>query len=465
MKFINLSFENEELENRFQLQILKQSKKGFLLYQIIPIIVVIILLIDQILKENTIMIFWFIAQEFILGSYLILSFIYPIIFNYLSYYYYLVDFILGTLQFCYFEFKFLHLSADEIMVYQDILLQFFLIYRTRYNYIGGSLTLIFFISVRFYVQIGNGFQLSSIGYLLTGSFFIIEQSKQERFRRKLFIKSQKNKQLELLIEEFIDDQVSIIEKDQQNVRFKTLIFNKKYFDKADQLIQFLKNVRLPQKEQLINYLYKSTKQKETLLGSHQNNNYQVTYQSFILKKQQMFIKIKHLNKKLNKVINYKELYKHLIQGIQLRPQKLYKGKQIIKQLQMKSFYYQFTRYFQYYKVELDVVNYQYLKHIYAVNKIKLISSCQIKPFHSDQKLVFLIVYLIKQIHSNPYHTISMDDNMIRIEFQVSETISQYYIIQINKILYHIGYKQLDESITKPKINIILIDKHDLDKFY
>ena len=38
--------------------------------------------------------------------------------------------------------------------------------------------------------------------------------------------------MELLIEEFIDDQVSIIEKDEENVKFNIVILNKNLSDVA-----------------------------------------------------------------------------------------------------------------------------------------------------------------------------------------------------------------------------------------
>ncbi|KAM3134328.1 hypothetical protein pb186bvf_013613 [Paramecium bursaria] len=467
MKFFNLSFENQELERKFQLQILKQSKKGFKLLQIIPLIMVLILLLDQILKKNIIMALWYLGQGLVLGGYLFISFKYPQLLSHLSSYYYFVDISIGTLQYFYTQFEFLSLEANDIRIYQDILLQSFLIYRTRFSYIGGSLTFIFFIFVRFYIQIAQGFSLSSLAYLFSGSFFIIDQYKQEKFRRKVFLKSQRNQQLQLMIEEFIDDQVSIIEKDSENVRFKTLIFNRKYCEKGEQLIQFLKDVKLPKyNEQLLNYLYQSTNQKETLLGKLQNSNYQITYQSFTLRKQQIFLKIKLLDKQIHKLVNYKELYMHLIQNFQLRPQQKYKGKQIIQSFYMKSFYYQFKKYFQYYKLDLEVISYLFLKQIFNINKIQWISDVYIKPFHSDKKLVFLLVYLIKQIKSNYTLTISVDDNRIMIEFYVVEFISQYYQTQINKILYHIGYHQLYEQISSSKkIQIILIDKYSLEKYY
>ena len=67
----------------------------------------------------------------------------------------------------------------------------------------------------------------------------------------------------------------------------------------------------------------------------------------------MFIKIKKIDHQIDKVINYKELYQYIIKKLQFRSSKLYRGGSILQTIHLKSFYYQFSRYFIYYKIDLE----------------------------------------------------------------------------------------------------------------
>ncbi|KAM3134339.1 hypothetical protein pb186bvf_013624 [Paramecium bursaria] len=100
------------------------------------------------------------------------------------------------------------------------------------------------------------FRQHLFAYLISGSYFIIDQYQQEKVQRKLFLKSYQ--QFELLIDEFIDDQVIILEKDEENVTFQNKILNNKLPEICNDFNLFLKNVSIPQyKSKLQNYLYKS----------------------------------------------------------------------------------------------------------------------------------------------------------------------------------------------------------------
>ncbi|KAM3134326.1 hypothetical protein pb186bvf_013611 [Paramecium bursaria] len=467
MKYINLNFENKQLEKEFQLEILKQAKKGFLQYQLITILVNTLLVVDQIIKQNVVVVLWFSAIELTIGTFVYISYRWPTILNYVQYYYYNLDFFIGLLQICYHEFSFLNIKQNDIQIYQDILLQFFLIYHSRYNYLGSALMFINFISIRVYIQMSNGYSTASMAYLCSGLYFIIQQYQQEKNRRKLFLKSQRNKQLELLIEEFIDDQVSIIEKDEQNVRFKTIIINNKLSKLADQFNLFLKDLKLSyQKEQLLNYLYQTTKSREILICKHQQQTYQITYQTFQLRKIQIFLKIKPVDQQIRKIFNFKDLYKQIIQTVQFKPCKLYKGKKVMQTLYLKSFYQQFSKYYQFYQVDLEQVSEKFLMYLFSLNKLKWVANDFTISFHSDKKLLFILVFLIKRIIRTDILYIKIDQQMLQIDFNVSNKISQNYLTQINKILYHVGYFQLRKSITKQtRISLILLDCRGLEKIY
>ncbi|KAM3134332.1 hypothetical protein pb186bvf_013617 [Paramecium bursaria] len=194
---------------------------------------------------------------------------------------------------------------------------------------------------------------------------------------------------------------------------------------------------------------------------NKRNNYQTIYINHQNRKKhyQATIKITIIKSNANPLVqknsksNYKELYIHLIKALQLLPNQLYKGNQIVKGLLMKSCQQQFTRYFQFYLIQKKS------------NKIKWISNSYIKL--QIINLFFFLANLLIYINSNEILTLDIDDNQIKIEFYVIYNISQYNITQINKILYHIGYYLINQQYIPilNTIELILIDKNGLEKYY
>ncbi|KAM3134307.1 hypothetical protein pb186bvf_013592 [Paramecium bursaria] len=468
MKYFKLSFDNDKLEQEFQSQIIKQATEAFSLYQSIFIIGTAILIVDSIIKKNLVMIIWLLKLQILQCSTLIISLIWPKTQKYIKFYYYYLDMALATAQLYYTKFYLVNLDQNDVQIYMDLLLQLFFLTQFRYNHIGASFMFIYFVSIRLYIQISNGFSLVSIGYVFSGLYFIIQQYHQEKNRRKLFIKSQRNKQLEYLIEEFIDDQVCIIEKDEQNITFKTIIQNKQITKSDFQFNQFLKEAKIPShKSKLLNYLYKSTKQKDSLICSYQSQSYQITYQSFTLMNQQLFIKIKLLDQQISKIVNYKKLYQYIIQNISLKPSKLYKGKTLVKTIYLMSFYYSFSKYYKHYKVKLDYVSELFLQYLFNKTKIQWIQNTSLKSFKTDKKLFYILFHLIKNITLDELLIFEMKQEMIYVEFIVNNDNFQNQLTEINKILYHIGYGETKQTTTlnQIRISMVLLDKNGLERFY
>ncbi|KAM3134342.1 hypothetical protein pb186bvf_013627 [Paramecium bursaria] len=469
MNYLSQCFQNEDLERKYQKQILKQAINSFLRYQIIMTLVIFILLIDQIIKQNIIMMVWFSILFSTLIVALIGAYKWPVFYNYIKYYYQHLEVLIATLQIFYDEFYFLNISQNEISIYMDIILQVFLIAHIRFNFIQSSFIFIYFISVRVYIQMSSEFSLAPFAYLISGSYFLIDQYQQEKVKRKLFLKSQRNKQFELLIDEFIDDQMIILEKDEEQVKLKTKILNKKLPEIYNEFNLFLKDVLIPQyKIKLQDYFYGLTIQQETLVCQYKNQTYQLTYKVFILKKQQTFLKIKLLDQQMKQLINYKNLYSQMIKNITFKPNLQYKGKNIIKYLKFQSFYYQFNRYFKYYRLEICKIRYGYLKYLFDKCRLSVMMAYDnVLEFHSDKKLLYLLVNLISNIITDNVLIIKIEQQMIEIQFNAQADIKENYIIEFNKILYHIGYGQMEEEqlANSKLLTMILLDKDGLERFY
>ncbi|KAM3134309.1 hypothetical protein pb186bvf_013594 [Paramecium bursaria] len=462
MRYFRQTFTNKDLEREYQLEQLELTKKGYFQFQIIFITAMGILLVDQILKQNLAMIIWFILLEISTSTFLCLSYRYQTFLNYVHYHLYFFN-LMGSIS----QILFSQCGFLNLLPFRAYCLQYCLLVFARCNHLGTSLVYLIFVATRVFVQIVNGSSLASIAYVTFNIYFFIDQYKMSKGRRKLFLKSQRNKQLELLIEEFIDDQVSIIEKDEQNVKFKTIILNKRLSEVADQFNIFLRDVTVPQyKSHLQDYLYNSTKQRESILCYYKNQNYQITYQTFTFKKQQMFIKIQLLFQQINKQIDYKELYKSLITKMNFKPQKSYKGLYIIQKLYMNSFYLSFSRYYSYYHISQELISHQYLKHLFIKSKIQWMTQDFIQPFYSDKKLLYILVIKLKKIIKDDIIWIYKEKEFIRIVFFVKQIIYQEQLNQINKILYHIGYGQTEQTIlnNQTQVTLILMDKMGLENF-
>ncbi|KAM3134337.1 hypothetical protein pb186bvf_013622 [Paramecium bursaria] len=408
MHLFRQRFQNDELEKRFQNHTLKQAVKSFIHYQTLLMFVIAIMLIGQIIKQNIIMSGWFglvMIQQIIA---FILSFKWPPFNNNIKFYYQNIEILIATSQIFYYKFSFLEMDHNDVDIYMDIILQVFLIAKIKFNYVESSLIFIYFISIRVYIQISNQFSLASFAYLLSGSYYIIDQYQQEKVKRKLFLKSQRNKQFELLIDEFIDDQVVILEKDEEKVQLIPKLLNKKLPELCDEFNFFLKNALIPQyKTKLQYYLYQSTIQNETLVCQYKNQTLQLTYKVFILKK----------NQQMKQLVNFQDLYNYMIRNLTFKPNSQYKGKNIMKSIQFQSFYYQFTRYFKHYRLQIQKIRYEYLKYLFDKCRMSvMIANDNVIQFHSDKKLLFYLINLISNIITDKVILIQIEKQMITIQF-------------------------------------------------
>ncbi|KAM3134308.1 hypothetical protein pb186bvf_013593 [Paramecium bursaria] len=456
MRKFQLSFNNLELEQEYQHEMLELAKKGYHQFLSIFMIAIGILILDQIIKHNIPMILWFLSNELTIISFLCISLRNPLFKNNLQYHYYLFNFMACIIQ------------HNDQLIYLDMIQQYCLSAHANINHIGASLMIILFISSRVFVQMASGYSLSSLGYLVFSLYIFIDQYQKAKFRRKLFLKSNRNNQLKLLIEEFIDDQVSILEKDEENIRFNIIILNKKLSEITDQFSQFLqKEVKLPQyKSNLLDYLYATTLQQESFICNYKNQNYQITYQYFMLKKQQVFLKTKLLGQKSNEQIKYKELNKYLLDKMHFQPYKFYQGKHILKMIQTKSFYFLFSSYSQYYQVDLEKISFQFLKQILKQNKLQLLGQALIQPFYSDKKLIIILIHLLKMMIKDKLISIQKNQEFYIFEFNAKQNISESQIKEVNKVLFHIGFGQIEKSpqIDQQKMSLILLDKNGFGRF-
>ncbi|KAM3134305.1 hypothetical protein pb186bvf_013590 [Paramecium bursaria] len=210
------------------------------------------------------------------------------------------------------------------------------------------------------------------------------------------------------------------------------VLNNKLTNVSDQFTQFLKDVQIPQyKSKLQDYLCKSTQQKVSIIGFYKNQNQLISYQAFAMKKQQMFLKIKLLDKQINIVIKNTQINLHNF--ILLL---------IFSLLLILS-------------IKLEYLNEMFLQCLFNKFVLQTIIILSIKPFKTEKRLLYILLELIKSMVHDDILQINMKGQMIIIEFPVE-----------NKILYHTGYGQAQNiiHINQPFISMIILDKDNL-RFY
>ncbi|KAM3133471.1 hypothetical protein pb186bvf_014475 [Paramecium bursaria] len=292
---------------------------------------------------------------------------------------------------------------------------------------------------RVYIQISFGFTNLSIAFAIFSLFYIIEQYKKAKQRRKQFLKSQRNKLLEQLIKDFIDERVCIIEKDEKNVKFIPIIMNNQLQELSKDINVILKQLKLcNSKESLQQYLYKSIQEQETILCQYTNVVYQVIYQRFILKTCQIFIKIKQLYQNQSSIIDYKELYLRQLNEIQKIKQNTYCSKQMIK-VQLKIFVHWFKKYPFCYKIKAEIVDLQYL---FNASQFEIIlNDFLVSNISSDKLLIFLLLKSLTKIIKNRKVKVYQIKSGILIQVQgmIKEPVNKEGLCFINQILFHIGF--------------------------
>ncbi|KAM3133420.1 hypothetical protein pb186bvf_014424 [Paramecium bursaria] len=255
---------------------------------------------------------------------------------------------------------------------------------------------------------------------------------------------QRNKSLELLIQEFIDDRVCILEKDETNVRFISIMINDKIRQLTSDIDKMIKQLKIQKTNiHLGNYLYKTQKSNETLLCKYKKQFYEVTYQRFVLKKCQIFIKIKQIYQDQYYTVNYKELYYKLFRELKRLSSSSYRF--INTSYILSKFNIQITiRQLIYILIQKISSCLQVKDRIYKLSLDQPVTQCQ-----SDKLLLNLLFKAIEKLLMNRYIIMKENKNIITIDIYGDKIYKahQDYLIFINNLLFHIGLGrcQVNES--------------------
>ncbi|KAM3133432.1 hypothetical protein pb186bvf_014436 [Paramecium bursaria] len=452
--FFSLQFENIELEKKYQIQQQKYIKQSadrqiyiISLGEIITILEIIksmnymiVLFSIGLLLMNVVML-CLIKKKKIDVKYVILYF------NTLC--------ITGILtQTFYIQFsQIINFTESQLFVQLDIIHQFITLFNFGQSHITSSIIYVLFVISRVFIQVSYGYTYFSLTFLVFGLFYIKDQYEKAKQRRKQFLKSQRNKLLEQLIKEFIDEKVCIIQKDEDNVKFIPMIVNNKLQEFSSDINQIFQALKLCNyKVSLQQHLYKTLKEKETLLCSYKNQVYQITYQRFILKTCQIFIKIQHVYHNQPSIINYKELYLQFLSKIQQFERKHQLRCQLRNKLQSKLFLYWFKKYSFCYKVRIVQISIQQIlvQKVFfllqgqdSVDKcliIKEIFELDISEFNTDLLLLYLLLNQLRKcvVECQTKLFQIKDGILIEIQCLIQQPIKQEWTYLIDKILYHIG---------------------------
>ncbi|KAM3133436.1 hypothetical protein pb186bvf_014440 [Paramecium bursaria] len=443
MGFFNLQFESQELEEKYQEQQQKYIKKSA--SQLIYILMIgeLIAMIDNIFRLQLIMLLLgvllvttnivmiYLIQKKKINVRLIILF-----FNTNCIMSIIVQIVYIQFQ-SYFEF-----SSQQLLVQLDVIHQFITLLNFGQSHLTSSTIYVLFIISRIYIQISYGFTSLSIGFALFCTFYIKDQYYNARQRRKQFLKGQRNKLLEQLIQEFIDEKVCIIEKDENNVKFIPVIINEKLQAFSSDINHTLKELQVcNNRKSLVKYLYITDKEKETLLCRFKQQIFQITYQRFILKTCQIFIKIKQVNNPQTSVINYKDLYHKQQNQIQKVLQNCQYAKSVLNKIQLNLFVYWFKKYYLYYRMKTEFINIQQIKKIMKSSQFDLISNDLVTSgINSDKLLIYLLFQYLKKCVQERQIKLNQIKSGILISVYGTNfmPINTDAIDLINKILFHIG---------------------------
>ncbi|KAM3133410.1 hypothetical protein pb186bvf_014414 [Paramecium bursaria] len=446
MGYFALQFQNYELESQYQGQQHKYIQKQSKYYIIILMIGKCISIIDNIRFSQYLMMS--IAIAFILTE---TSLVYliktkridtKIIILYTN----LLSFGSSLTQLIIYYFRdFFQLSNAQLYVQLDIIHQGITLFNYGQSHIDSSVLYIIFIVSKVFLQI-QMFEYTSLSMTFSfySLFYLIDQYQKAKQRRKQFLKSQRNKSLELLIQEFIDDRVCILEKDETNVRFISIMINDKIRKLTSDIDKMIKQLKIQKSSiHLGNYLYTTQKNNETLLCKYKKQFYEVTYQRFVLKKCQIFIKIKQIYQDQYYTVNYKELYQKLQRDLKRLSQSSYRfinTSYILSKFNIQTIIRQLI----YILVQKISSCLQIKDRVYKLALDQPVTQCS-----SDKLLLNLLFKAIEKLLMNRYIIMKENKNIITIDIygEKIQNIQSDYLIFINKLLFHIGIGgcQIDES--------------------
>ncbi|KAM3134165.1 hypothetical protein pb186bvf_013683 [Paramecium bursaria] len=460
-KTFSLEFQNKELEQQYQCIMQKYMLKVVKYYILILIAVQCVAIADQILSRDHQLLFIFIPSLLIncLALYYITS--QPSGIIYYQLYIGIISFLASNLQIAFLHLKVFQISDTQFFVYLDLIHQFTLLFNFGQSHYKTSLLYIYFLVTRFYVHIQMGFTSLSIGFLLFSILFFIDQHYKAKQRRKQFLKSKRNKVLEYLIQEFIDEQVCIIQKDETNVKFVPVIINKKLREITEDINKLIQQLKIPvYKNNLQNYLYQSNTEKETLLCQHNQDIYEITYWKYTIKHQKVFIRMKKISSKCDQVVNYKQIcqyYQKKLGSIKCQSQNV---QRFVSQIRLNTFMFCFHKYYTLYKCNFQNYPYEKIPQLFESKGFK-IDSDVMKPLQTDIQLLNLLLNLIKTLMSEKSVFIQQKKNLWLINFYGRFQKNQHQVNQviqfIDKILFLIGYGSTQLSL-EGLITVVIINK-------
>ncbi|KAM3127931.1 hypothetical protein pb186bvf_019967 [Paramecium bursaria] len=459
MGYFTLQFQNKEFEELYQQHLKKCVQKTANYYMIILFIGQCLALIDQFLSRQyyLFMLYCPVTTFEIYMIYLIHK--HRLKVEYITMYINLLSLTASSIQLAFYYFNFLDLTNSQYYVYMDIMHQFILLYNFGSSYILSSIFYIYFLIIRVYIQVCMGFTFQSLAFIVYGLFYIIDLYQTEKQHRKQFLKGQRNKLFEQLIQEFIDDQICIIEKDEDNIKFIPVIINNKFQMLSSDINKVIKQINTQYKQSLQNYLYKTNKNKETLLCHYKNQVFQITYWRIIQKKCQIFVKMQQIYNNKYSLVNYKELYDKQQKKLQHLSKQSQQAKQINQYLQASIFIYWFQKYYCQYKCKFELISFDYLEELFRKGQFD-INKLFMKPIYSDKQLLRILLRIIEQTMAQVQVRVIQQKFLLEFKFYGKTQITSLNkaIQFINQILFHIGYgkcsiiKNQDEScLIKMKI--------------
>ncbi|KAM3133415.1 hypothetical protein pb186bvf_014419 [Paramecium bursaria] len=466
MGFFSLQFQNQELEDKYQIQQQKYVKKSANYLLLILSIGEMMTTLDNIFNIQYVMMAF--AFSLVMNNAIIYYLIKKkkIDAKIIIYYFNTMSIMSIFVQVIYIKFQdFFKFTDAQIFAQLDIIHQFVTLLNFGQSHLISSAIYILFIICRVYIQISYGFTSLSVSFSIFCLFYIFEQYQKAKQRRKQFLKSQRNKLLEQLIQDFIDEKVCIIEKDEDNVKFIPIIVNNKLQELSSDINQILKQLKLcNNKCGLEQYLYLTTKEKETLLCSYNFQTFQITYQKILLKTCQIFIKIQQIYHHQSSIINYKDLYHKQQNYIQKIEKMNYQTKIITNKLQIRLFVYWFNKYFLCYHIKQQLISIEQLKDLLIDSQFDIIyKDVELSGLKSDRLLLCLLFQSLKQcLSQRQIKLYQMKSGIQILIYGILEVNQKEQLISfINKILFHIGVGNVIFKYTKDRLGLITIKLLDI----
>ncbi|KAM3133472.1 hypothetical protein pb186bvf_014476 [Paramecium bursaria] len=295
------------------------------------------------------------------------------------------------------------------------------------------------------------YTIFSVTFAFYGLFFFIDQYQKAKQKRKLFLKGQRNKLFEKLIKEFIDEKVCIIEKDEDNIKFNLIIINDRLKELSEDINLMIKSLEICYKQSLQNYLYKTIKCREILLCKFKNRVFEVKYSRYIIKRCQIFIKIKEIYHNQHSLVNYKELSEinSLKEIILIKlPSKI--SREIIKKQYILILVLKILSCFIRLRLRQQKFNFEIIKFEFGR-----------EHFYTDRILFNLLLICIEKLLINRQVMLKQIKNGFQMDSYGAINIKdeQVYFIKKNIISYWNGHVQNYENQQQMWSNINLVIKY------